>query len=132
MYAVRGLITKMFLLVCVSKKSLDYMAPVYSTLVAVDITRIKGPETDLGPTFTTIERHRRYEFIMARMYGLEMLRHNTSGQPSNVVEVREINILYPLNAHIGALFGIGPEFRDTTEDDIPTDKENLHIGLYVD
>ena len=121
-----------FILYVFSEKSLDYMAPVYPTLVAVDITRIKGPETDLGHTFTTTKHHRRNELVMARMYGLEMLRHNTSGQPSNVVEVHEINILYPLNAHVGALFGSGPEFRETTEDDIPTDKGNFNIGLYVD
>uniref|UniRef100_M1DKP2 Uncharacterized protein n=1 Tax=Solanum tuberosum TaxID=4113 RepID=M1DKP2_SOLTU len=57
----------------VSEENVDYMTPLFPALV--DITRTKGPDTEFGPTLTTAEHHMRDELIMARMYGLEMLRH---------------------------------------------------------
>jgi len=125
-YGFGGLITKMCRVAGVPEENLDYMAPLYPA--PVDITRIKGPDTDFGPTLTTVERHRRDELIMARMYGLEMLRHKTSGQPSTNLEIWEVNRRYLLNNNAKALLGIGPEFRKPTENDIPTDKENLRTG----
>ncbi|KAG5606262.1 hypothetical protein H5410_027754 [Solanum commersonii] len=73
MYAFGGLITKMCRVAGVPEENMDYMVPLYPALV--DITRTKGPNTDFGPTLTTIEHHRRDELIMVKMYGLEMLRH---------------------------------------------------------
>ncbi|KAG5580182.1 hypothetical protein H5410_050809 [Solanum commersonii] len=86
------------------------MAPLYPA--PVDITRIKWPDTDFGPTLTTMERHRRDELIMAKMYGLEMLQHKTGGQPSTDLEIGEVHGCYLLNDHAKALLGIGPELRD--------------------
>ncbi|KAH0636011.1 hypothetical protein KY285_035712 [Solanum tuberosum] len=64
-YDFGGLITKMCRAAGVPEENLDYMAPLYPTLV--DITRTKGLDTDFGPTLTTVERHRRDELILARM-----------------------------------------------------------------
>uniref|UniRef100_M1DNK7 Putative plant transposon protein domain-containing protein n=1 Tax=Solanum tuberosum TaxID=4113 RepID=M1DNK7_SOLTU len=72
-YTFGGLITRLCHDAGVPEEHLDYMAPLFPT--PVDITRTKGPDTEFGPTLTTAERHRRDELIMARMYGLEMLRH---------------------------------------------------------
>ncbi|KAG5614783.1 hypothetical protein H5410_014607 [Solanum commersonii] len=105
-YAFGGLITKMCRVAGVLEENLDYMAPLY--LAPVDITRTKGTNTDFGPTLTTAECHRRDEFIMAKMYGREMLRHKTGGRPSTDLEIRE------------------------TENDIPTDEENLRTGSDVE
>ncbi|KAG5620162.1 hypothetical protein H5410_005380 [Solanum commersonii] len=102
------------------------MAPLYPA--PVHITRTKGPDTDFGPTLTTAERHRRDELIMARMYGLEMLRHKTGGRPSTDLEIGEVHRRYLLSDHAKALLGIGPEFQEPIVNDIPTDKENLCIN----
>ncbi|KAG5610976.1 hypothetical protein H5410_022257 [Solanum commersonii] len=72
-YTFGGLITRLCRDAGVPEEHLDYMTPLFST--PVDITRTKGPDTEFGPTLATVERHRRDELIMARMYGLEMLRH---------------------------------------------------------
>uniref|UniRef100_M1DVD1 Uncharacterized protein n=1 Tax=Solanum tuberosum TaxID=4113 RepID=M1DVD1_SOLTU len=72
-----------------------------------------GHNTNFGLTVTTAECHRRDELIMARMYGLEMLRHKTGGRSSTDLE-------------------IDPEFRELTENDIQTDEENLRTGTNVD
>ncbi|KAH0729728.1 hypothetical protein KY290_000857 [Solanum tuberosum] len=117
-YAFGGLITKMCRVAGVPEENVDYMAPLYPALV--DITYTKGPDTDFNPTLTTAERHMRDELIMARMYGLEMLRHKTGGRPSTDLEIGEVNRRYFLNNHAKALLGIGPEFREPTENDIPT------------
>uniref|UniRef100_M1DJS4 Uncharacterized protein n=1 Tax=Solanum tuberosum TaxID=4113 RepID=M1DJS4_SOLTU len=129
-YAFGGLITKMCRVASVPKENLDYMAPLYPA--PVDIIRIKGPDTDFGLTLTTVECHRRDELIMAMMYGLEMLRHKTGGRPSTDLEIGEVNMRYLLNDHAKALLGIGPEFREPTENDIPTDEENLHTSSDVE
>uniref|UniRef100_M1DMQ3 Putative plant transposon protein domain-containing protein n=1 Tax=Solanum tuberosum TaxID=4113 RepID=M1DMQ3_SOLTU len=129
-YAFGGLITKMCRVAGVPEENLDYMAPLYPA--PVDITHTKGTDTDFGPTLTTVERHKRDELIMARMYGLEMLRHKTGGRPSTDLEIGEVNRRYLLNDHAKALLGIGPEFREPTENDIPTDEENLRTGSDVE
>lgn len=49
-------------------ESLDYMEPLYS--VGVDINLTKEPHTDLSPIITTAKLHMRDELIMDRMYGL--------------------------------------------------------------
>jgi len=102
------------------------MAPLFPT--PVDSTRTKGPDTEFGPTLTTAERHRRDELIMARMYGLEMLRHQNGWQASTDEQLGDIERRYPLNAHVKALLGIGPAFHEPVDDDIPTDKERLHTS----
>jgi len=97
MYAFGGLITKMCHIAGVPKEQLDYMAPLYPALV--DITRIKGPYTEFGPTITTAEHHRRDELIMARMYGLDMLRHQNGYHASTDMHLGDVERLYPLNDH---------------------------------
>lgn len=72
-YAFGCLFTKLCRVAGVLEENVDCMAPLFPT--PVDITRTKRPEYEFGPTLTTTERHRRDELIMARMYGLEMLRH---------------------------------------------------------
>uniref|UniRef100_M1DTB3 Uncharacterized protein n=1 Tax=Solanum tuberosum TaxID=4113 RepID=M1DTB3_SOLTU len=37
----------------------------------------------------------------------------------------EVARLYPLNDHGKTLLGIGPEFRESVDNDIPTDEENV-------
>uniref|UniRef100_M1DJM6 Uncharacterized protein n=1 Tax=Solanum tuberosum TaxID=4113 RepID=M1DJM6_SOLTU len=108
---------------CVLEESFDYMAPIYPA--SMDITRTKGPNTEFGPTLTIAERHRRDELIMARMYGLEMLFHQNGWQASTDMHLGEVERHYPLNGHAKALLGIGPEFREPVNNDIPTDEENV-------
>uniref|UniRef100_M1DHJ7 Uncharacterized protein n=1 Tax=Solanum tuberosum TaxID=4113 RepID=M1DHJ7_SOLTU len=130
MYAFGGLITKMCRIAGVPKEQLDYMAPLYPA--SVDITQTKGPYTEFGPTITMAEHHRRDELIMARMYGLEMLRNQNGCHASTNMDVGEVERRYPLNDHARALLGIGPEFREPIEIDILTDEENLRTGSGVD
>ncbi|KAG5596044.1 hypothetical protein H5410_037276 [Solanum commersonii] len=99
---------------------------------AVDITKTKGPDNEFGPTLTTVERYYRDELIMARIYGLEILRHQNGCQASTDVQLRELERRYPLNAHAKATLGIGPEFHKLVDDDIPTDEDRLHTSSNVD
>uniref|UniRef100_M1DXG9 Putative plant transposon protein domain-containing protein n=1 Tax=Solanum tuberosum TaxID=4113 RepID=M1DXG9_SOLTU len=130
MHAFGGLITKMCHVAGVPKENLDYMAPLYPA--PVDITRSKDPDTDFGPTLTTAERQWRDELIMARIYGLGMLRHKTGGRPSTDLEIGEVNRRYLLNDHAKTLLGIGPEFWEPTKNDIPNDEENLRTSSDVE
>ncbi|KAG5599840.1 hypothetical protein H5410_031210 [Solanum commersonii] len=86
----------------------------------VNIMRTKGPDTEFRPTLITTERHRRDELIMARIYGLEMLRHQNGCWASTDAQLGDIERRYPLNAHAKALLGIGPKFLEPDDDDIPT------------
>ncbi|KAK4723484.1 hypothetical protein R3W88_026263 [Solanum pinnatisectum] len=104
-YAFGGLITKICRITGISKEPLDYMAPLYPTA-----------------------RHMRDELIMARMYGLEMLRHKTGGRPSTDLELGEVHKRYLLNDHAKALLVLSLEFWKPIENDIPTDEENLRTG----
>uniref|UniRef100_M1DFU7 Putative plant transposon protein domain-containing protein n=1 Tax=Solanum tuberosum TaxID=4113 RepID=M1DFU7_SOLTU len=114
----------------IPEEHLDYMAPLYP--VPVDITRTKGSYTEFGPTLTTVERHMRYELIMERMYGLEMLRHQNGYHASTDMQLGEVVRRYPLNDHAKALLGIGPEFRKPIENYIPTDEAHARTSLDVD
>uniref|UniRef100_M1E0T2 Uncharacterized protein n=1 Tax=Solanum tuberosum TaxID=4113 RepID=M1E0T2_SOLTU len=87
----------------------------------VDIMRTKGPDTEFGPTLFTVKRHRRDEHIMARMYGLDMLRHQNGCRASTDMQLGDVERRYPLNAHAKALLGIGSKFPEPDDDDIPTD-----------
>ncbi|KAH0669439.1 hypothetical protein KY285_025463 [Solanum tuberosum] len=129
-YAFGGLITKLCRAADVPEENIDYMAPLYPA--PVDITRTKGLDTEFGLTLTTAERHRRDELIMARMYGLEMLRHQNDCHDSTDMQLDEVERRYPLNDHARALLGIGPEFWEPIENDIPTDEENMHTVSNVD
>ncbi|KAH0655763.1 hypothetical protein KY285_030645 [Solanum tuberosum] len=44
----------------------------------------------------------------------------------------EVERRYPLNDHARALLGIGLEFQEPIENDIPTDEENMRTGSDVD
>ncbi|KAG5620955.1 hypothetical protein H5410_006173 [Solanum commersonii] len=123
-YAFGGLITRMCRVTGVPEENLEYMAPLYPA--PVDITLTKVLDTDFGSTLTIVECHRRDQLIMARMYGLEMLRHKTGSRPSTDLEIREVNRRYLLNDHAKALLGIGLEFQE------PTDEENLCTGSDVE
>uniref|UniRef100_M1DXZ7 Uncharacterized protein n=1 Tax=Solanum tuberosum TaxID=4113 RepID=M1DXZ7_SOLTU len=121
MYAFGGLIIGMCRAAGVPEENVDYMAPLFAALV--DITRTKGPDTEFGQTLTTIERHRRDELIMARIYGLEMLRHQNGCRASTDMHLGDVERRYPLNDYAKALLGIGPEFRESVDNDILTDEE---------
>uniref|UniRef100_M1DSX8 Uncharacterized protein n=1 Tax=Solanum tuberosum TaxID=4113 RepID=M1DSX8_SOLTU len=130
MYAFGGLITRICRDAGVSKENMDYMAPLFPA--PVDITRTKGTDTEFGPTLTTAERYRRDELIMARMYGLEMLHHQNGYLASTDMQLGDIERHYPLNAHAKALLVIGPEFRESIDNDIPTDEERLRTSSDVE
>uniref|UniRef100_M1D9Y7 Uncharacterized protein n=1 Tax=Solanum tuberosum TaxID=4113 RepID=M1D9Y7_SOLTU len=129
-YGFGGLITKMCRAVGVPEENLDYIAPPF--LAPVDITRTKVPDTEFGPTLTTAERHRRDELIMARMYGLEMLRYQNCCLVSTDLQLGEVERRYPLNDHTKALLGIGSEFHESVDNDIPIDKERLRTSSDVE
>ncbi|KAG5577241.1 hypothetical protein H5410_057375 [Solanum commersonii] len=114
----------------VPEEILDCMAPLY--LAPVDITQTKGPDTEFGLILTTSERHHRDELIMARMYGLEMLRHQNGCWASTDVQLGEVKKCYPLNDHAKALVGIGPEFREPIDNDISTDGEHVRTSSDVE
>ncbi|KAG5570504.1 hypothetical protein H5410_060270 [Solanum commersonii] len=101
-------------------------------LVLVDIIRINGLDTEFGPTLTTVERHHNDELIMARMYCLEMLRHQNGCQASTDMQLGEVERRYPLNDHAKALLGIGPEFREPIDIDISIDEENVRTSSDVE
>ncbi|KAG5580099.1 hypothetical protein H5410_050726 [Solanum commersonii] len=130
MYAFGGLITRMFHVVRVLEENMDYMAPLFPA--PMDITRTKGPNTEFGPILTTVERHRRDELIMARIYGLEMLRHQNGCLASTDIQLGYIERPYPLNAHTKALLVICPEFREPVDGDIPTNEDCLHTSSNVE
>ncbi|KAG5605137.1 hypothetical protein H5410_026629 [Solanum commersonii] len=120
-YAFGGLNTRTCRAAGVPKENVDYMAPLFPA--PVDITRTKGPDTEFVPTFTTAERHRRDELIMARMYGLEILCHQNGCLASTNMQLGDVERRYPLNAHAKALLGIGPEFHEPVDNDISTNEE---------
>uniref|UniRef100_M1DA67 Uncharacterized protein n=1 Tax=Solanum tuberosum TaxID=4113 RepID=M1DA67_SOLTU len=74
----------------------------------------------------------RNEMIMAQMYGLEMLRHRNGCWASTDKKLGQVERRYPLNAHVKAMFGIGPEFHEPMDDDIPINEDRLHTGSDVD
>ncbi|KAH0672406.1 hypothetical protein KY290_024647 [Solanum tuberosum] len=129
-YAFGGLITRMCRAAGVPEENVDYMAPLFPA--PVDITRKKGPDTEFGPTLTTVERHMRDELIMARMYGLEMLHHQNGCLASTDMQLGDVERRYPLNAHAKALLGISPEFCEPVDNDIPTNEERLHTSSDVE
>ncbi|KAG5610826.1 hypothetical protein H5410_022107 [Solanum commersonii] len=110
----------------VFRKSVDYMAPLFPALV--DITRTKGIDTEFRPIPTTNDRHRRDELIMARMYGLEMLRHQNGCLVSTYMQLGDVERRYMLNAHDKALLGIGFVFREPVDDDISTDEDRCILS----
>lgn len=68
---------------------------------------------------------------MARMYGLEILRHQNGCLASTDVQLGDVERRYPLNAHAKALLGIGLEFHEPVDDDIPTDEDRQRTGSDV-
>ncbi|KAG5606846.1 hypothetical protein H5410_028338 [Solanum commersonii] len=129
-YAFGSLITRMCRAAGVPKDNVDYMALLFAA--PMDITRTKGPDIEFGPTLTTAEHHRRDELIMARMYGLEMLRHQNGCLASTDMQLGDVERRYPLNAHAKALLRIGPEFREPIDDDIPIVEERLRTSSDVE
>lgn len=63
---------------------------------------------------------------MDKMYGLEMVVHDTGGQPSTDLEIGDVNRQYPLNNHVKALLRIGTMFWDPIENYIP-----IYEGTYA-
>jgi len=120
-YAFGGLITNLCRRAGVPEESVDYMAPLFTT--PLDITKTKGPENMHGPTLTTAERNRRDEMIMARMFGLEMLRHRNGCRASTQEQLDEVATKYPLNEQAEALLGLGRAFIEPVWDDVPTDED---------
>uniref|UniRef100_M1E0J2 Uncharacterized protein n=1 Tax=Solanum tuberosum TaxID=4113 RepID=M1E0J2_SOLTU len=106
------------------------MAPLFQA--PVDIKKTKGPDNEFGPPLITSESHHRDELIMANMYGLEMLHHQNGCRVSTEEQLGQVERKYPLNAHAKALLGIGPEFHEHVDDDIPTNEDRLRTGSNVD
>lgn len=106
------------------------MAPLFPA--PIDITKTKGPDNEFSPTLTAAERYRRDKLIMARMYGLEMLRYQNGCRASTGVQLGDVERRYPLNTHAKAWLGIGPAFHESLDDDIPTDEDRLHTSSNVD
>lgn len=80
----------------------------------------------MGPVLTTPERAHRDELIMARMYGLEILRYQTGGHPSTPEKLQDVKVRYPLNTDAKEALGIGLRFVEPMEDDVPTDPREAH------
>ncbi|KAG5592144.1 hypothetical protein H5410_042658 [Solanum commersonii] len=66
---------------------------------------------------------RRDEMIMARMFGLEMLRHRNGCRASTQEQLNEIATKYPLNEQTEALLGLGRAFIKPVWDDVPTNED---------
>ncbi|KAH0781553.1 hypothetical protein KY290_001151 [Solanum tuberosum] len=130
MYDFGGLITRMCRVAGVLEENLEYMAPLFQA--SVDITRTKGPDTEFGPNLTIVERHRRDELIMARMYDLEMLRHQNGYLSSTDMQLGDVERRYTMNDHAKALLGIAPTFREPVNNDILTDEEHLRTSSDVE
>ncbi|KAH0716675.1 hypothetical protein KY290_012937 [Solanum tuberosum] len=92
-YAFEGLTTRLCRAADVLEQSLDDMVPLFS--VPVDITKTKEPDNEFGPTLTTMERHRRDELIMDRMYGMDMLHHQNGCRASTDVPLGDVKRRYP-------------------------------------
>jgi len=103
-YVFGGLITNLCRRAGLPNESVDYMAPLFTT--PLDVTKTKGPENMHGPTLTTAERNMRDDLIIARMFGLEMLRHKNG-----------------CHASTEALLGLGPAFLEPIWDDVRTDED---------
>ncbi|KAG5615180.1 hypothetical protein H5410_015004 [Solanum commersonii] len=129
-YAFGGIITRLCCAAGVPYESLDYMAPLFPVLV--DITKTKGFDNEFGPPLTTTERHHRDELIMARMYGLELLRHQNGCRASIEEQLGKLERRYPLNAHAKTLLGISPELSEHVDDDISIDEDRLHTCFDVE
>ncbi|KAG5631731.1 hypothetical protein H5410_003448 [Solanum commersonii] len=126
-YAFGGLITKMCRPAGDPEENVDYMSPLFPTPVIS--LEPRGSTLSLGQLSPLLERHRRNELIMARMYGLEMLCHQNGCLASTDMQLGEVESCYPLNDHDMALLGIGPEFREPVDNDIPIDEERLRTSL---
>lgn len=66
------------------------------------------------------------------MYGLEILRHRNGFSASTVKHLREIDTRYPLNVHARVILGIGAQFFEHMEDDVPTYEDRLRTNSDVD
>ncbi|KAG5599415.1 hypothetical protein H5410_030785 [Solanum commersonii] len=120
MYSFGGIITRLCRAKGVPEESLDYMSPLFPTLV--DITNTKGPDNDQICD----------DLIMAQMYGLEMLHHQNGYRASTDEQLGQVERWYPLNSYVKSLLGIGPEFHEPVDDDdIPTDEDRLRTGSVV-
>ncbi|KAH0714807.1 hypothetical protein KY284_007712 [Solanum tuberosum] len=89
-YAFGRLITNLYRRAGVPEESVDYMAPLFT--IPLDVTKTKGPENMHGPTLTTAECNVRDEMIMARMFGLEMLRHRNGCRASTQEQLDEDDV----------------------------------------
>ncbi|KAK4718110.1 hypothetical protein R3W88_016448 [Solanum pinnatisectum] len=72
------------------------------------------------------------ELIMARIYGLKMLRHQIGFWVSTDAQFGEVERCYPLNGHAKALLGIGPKFHEPIDNDILTDEERFRTNSDVE
>ncbi|KAG5605960.1 hypothetical protein H5410_027452 [Solanum commersonii] len=56
----------------------------------------------------------------------------TLDMASTDMHLGEVERRYPLNGHAKALLGIGPKFRESVNNDIPTDEENVRTSSDVE
>ncbi|KAG5605047.1 hypothetical protein H5410_026539 [Solanum commersonii] len=105
----------------VPEESVDYMEPLFT--MPLDVTKTKGPKNMHGPTLTTAEQNSRDDMIMARLFGLEMLRPRNGCRASSQVQLDKNAMKYPLNEHAEALLGLGPAFLEPVWDDVLTDED---------
>lgn len=91
-YTFGGLITELCSHACVPTEEFDYCPHIEAPLYIV--TNVQGLEIATGLILTIAEHCHRDVLIMARMYGLEMLRHRTGRRPSTQQELEEIEACY--------------------------------------
>lgn len=77
------------------------------------------PKVSMGAIRTTTVRAYRDEHIMVRIYGLELLRHQSGGRPSILAEIDEVEVWYLLHNHTTTVLCIGTKFFEPMEDDVP-------------
>lgn len=64
----------------------------------------------MGSVLTTVDRAHRDKLNMARIYGLETLRHKKDGRPSTCQDLDEVEVRYQLNIYDNVVLGMDPQF----------------------
>lgn len=66
------------------------------------------------------------------MYRLEMLHHQIGGRPSTLVELDEVEARVPLSDNSNVILGIGPQFFEPVENDVPMDPKDAQVASEMD
>ena len=98
----------------------------------VDLTKIKDPETGQGINLTTAERHARDESFFRHLYGMTRFTMMNGGRVPTDAELRQLDYDYPLNEHARAMCGVGVNFEEPLDDDVPTDDDHQLLDSDVE